>query len=229
MLNERFTPQTRLRKPKIPCLPIISGKHLGLALKTVTDSSFVWHFIPLLNELEKTQAGESTHIRLTLSARALVLEKLLSHTVFDVLRQQRKMGYELGVGYKPIGRYPGIAMYAVSQTHTSQDIYQAICQAIEDAKLMLENDNVCISDVIADLTHQVRPKDTDISQTASRAWLHFEDNNPVLAYTELVDALAAISKDEILKALHNLAHTNLGQITLSASDDEALAYYASVS
>jgi insulysin len=217
LLSRRFNAMQGLIKPKRKAPPVAAGQHIHLPLASSKENCVVWHYIPLLNEQEKAQVGASKSLKLTLSARALVLEKLLSHTIFDVLRQQFKMGYELGVGYKPISRYPGIAMYAVSQTHSSHDIYQGMQQAIKMAKNMLVKEQVFIQEVIEELTKQVNPRESDISQTASRTWLHFEDDNPILGYAELVDALSAINKNEMVKTLDNLAHTNIGQVTMNAS------------
>ncbi|MFT7089260.1 MAG: secreted Zn-dependent insulinase-like peptidase [Glaciecola sp.] len=221
-LNTRFQALRSVIKPKLTSPPIVSGQHIHLTLPPKHGNSLVWHYIPLLNDREKARIAQSKPLKLKLSARALVLEKLLSHTIFDVLRQQHKMGYELGIGYKPIGRYPGIAMYAVSQTHSTDDIYQGMQQAIANAKRMIVNQQVIIKEVVNALTKQVTPRETDISQTASRTWLHFEDQNPILAYLELVDALAALSKDEIIQTLDNLANTKIGQVTMAASAHEGV-------
>ncbi|MFT6269147.1 MAG: secreted Zn-dependent insulinase-like peptidase [Alphaproteobacteria bacterium] len=221
LLNARFKALRSVTKPKLNSPPVVSGKHLHFPLSLNNESSFVWHYIPLLNDLEKARIADSKQLKLSLSARALVLEKLLSHTIFDVLRQQHNIGYELGVGYKPISRYPGIAMYAVSQTHSTDDIYHAMLQAIEHAKSMLVNEKVSIKEMVKELIKQVTPRETDISQTASRTWLHFEDENPILGYVELIEALTAINKEDIIKALDNLINTNLGQVTMTASANEA--------
>lgn len=214
-LNGRFQVLPSVSKPSIYSPEIRSGEHIHETNPSSKDASLVWHYIPLLNTLEEASVANSKSIKLTLSARSLVLEKLLAHTFFDVLRQQQKMGYELGVGYKPISRYPGIAMYAVSQTHSVEDIYRGMQLAITQARGMLVDKTVTIEELVKELVRQVTPRETDISQTASRTWLHFEDKNPILAYTELVDALNSLNKEEIIQALDNLQETNRGQILLT--------------
>jgi secreted Zn-dependent insulinase-like peptidase len=219
-LNSRFQTRSRLSKPVVISPPILSGEHVHITCTAEHEASIVRHFIPLLSDLEKARLATSKSLKLAVSARSLILEKLLSHTLFDVLRQQRKMGYELGVGYKPIARYPGVAMYAVSQTHTVEDIFTGMQDAIYSAKTMLEQNKVAVEDLVKELIRQVEPKETNISQTASRAWLHFEDNNPITAYSDLVNALSKIDKGEVIAALDKFANSNMGQVVLSASNNE---------
>jgi secreted Zn-dependent insulinase-like peptidase len=217
-LNGRFQALRGISKPKINSPDILSGQHIHKSNPSSKEAILVWHCIPLLTNLEKAHVTTSNTLKLTLSARALIMEKLLSHTIFDVLRQQHKMGYELGVGYKPIGRYPGLAIYTVSQTHSIEEIFSGMQEAIHKAKAMLIRKDVSIEEVVAELTKQVIPRETDISQTASRAWSHFEDENPVMAYTDLIDALMAISTEEILKGFDMLANTSMGQVVISVSN-----------
>ena len=216
-LNSRFTACQGFTKPNLDCPSIAPSQHIHEHTSGAQESSFIWHYLPLLNDREKNDLRTSKTLKLCLSARALVLEKLLSHTIFDVLRQQHKMGYELGVGYKPISRYPGIVMYAVSPSHSIEDIHEAMVQAIANAKRLIVEDIVSLAALVPDLCKQVTPKDADISQTASRTWLHFDDANPINGYEELVVALLALTKDEIVRVLDNLATKRLGQIILSTS------------
>ena len=221
-LNERFDAQHTVTKPSLVMPDIKFGQHIHQHIENATANHFVWHFMPLLNEHEKLAASHDPQLKQTLAARSLVLEKLLSHTMFDVLRQQQKMGYELGVGYKPISNYPGIAMYVVSGTHCVSEIYNAMLEVIKNTQNMLTKNKstktkVSLNKIVIELIKQVSPRDTDISQTASRAWLHFEDENPILGFEDLIEALKLLEVNEIIRALDNLATTTLGQVLLTSS------------
>ena len=222
LVNSRFNGNEHFTKPTLTVLPMGNNQHVQLLLPASKDNCFVWHFIPIVDEQEKALTHNSLRFKLILCARALMLEKLLSHTVFAALRQQHNMGYELGVGYKPVSRYPGIVLYAVSQSHSTNAIEQGMYQAINDAKIMLEKNQVDILQMVEELKRQVTPKDTDISQTATRTWLHFDDNNPILAYEELVEALGTITKTDILNTLKSLANTQLGQVTMAVGAKETI-------
>ena len=149
--------------------------------------------------------------------------------MFVVLRQQQKMGYELGVGYKPISNYPGIAMYVVSGTHCVVDIYNAMLEVIKNTQNMLTKNKstktkISLHKVVIELIKQVSPRDTDISQTASRAWLHFDDENPILGFEDLIEALKLLEVNEILATLDNLATTTLGQVLLTSSNLKTIEF-----
>jgi secreted Zn-dependent insulinase-like peptidase len=221
-LNSRFNTLHSVFKPKTPIPELKSGQHIHRYIEKMTASHFVWHFVPLLNMNEKSTAAGNKKLKLRLAARSLVLEKLLSHTMFDVLRQQQKMGYELGVGYKPISSYPGVAIYVVSETHSVGNILDAMLEVIENTRNMLTQNlstekKVSLNKIVDELIKQVSPRDNDISQTANRAWLHFDDENPVLGFEELIDALRSLKVSDINLALTNLASTTLGQILFTSS------------
>lgn len=228
-LNSRFVAAPTVTKPCLTISKIKRGQHIHKQLEDSPSGHFVWHFIPLLDDQEKLAATTDPQIKLTLSARSLVLEKLLSHTMFEVLRQNQKMGYELGVGYKPIGRYPGIAIYVVSSTHSISEIYKAMLIVINNTQQLLADEckvgsKLTLNKIVKELIKQVSPRDTDISQTASRTWLHFEDENPILGYQDLIDALRRLETNEIICALETLATTDLGQIILTSSNQKAYAF-----
>lgn len=221
-LNGRFQALHSVIKPKAKIPDLKSGQHIHQYIDKVAANHFVWHFIPLLNADEKSQTAGNINLKLRLAARAMVLEKLLSHTMFDVLRQQQKMGYELGVGYKPISSYPGIAMYVVSDTHNISDIFEAMLEVIENTQNMLTQNmstekKISLNKIVGELIKQVSPRDANISQTANRAWLHFEDENPMLGYEDLIAALRSLKVSDINIALENLASTTLGQILLTSA------------
>jgi secreted Zn-dependent insulinase-like peptidase len=61
-------------------------------------------------------------------AITMVLSQLLSPHFFQEMRTEKQFGYLVGVGYVPIGHYPGLAMY-IQSPHTQADI---LVQAIDD-------------------------------------------------------------------------------------------------
>ncbi len=215
-LNDRFTNLKGLSKPKSIAPFIKSGEHLHKQMKT-QETHYIWHYIPLINNAEV--AAVSQHLKLTLAARSLVLEKIMSQVLFDVIRQKHKMGYTHGIGYKPISSFPGLAIYVVSSTHSAQQIHSASLEVIETTIELIESGKVVLSHVTDELIRQVTPQERDISQTASRAWLHFEDDNPILGYEDLISALQALQMKEILAALSTLQKDETGQVLLTLASE----------
>lgn len=230
-LNGRFHAQNNVRKPSANSKAIVCGAHIHLKLdKSQHDKNqhaLVWHYVPLLNKHEIKQHNNfenpiaQKEIKLYLAARAMVLEKLLTHSLFNVIRQQHNMAYTQGAGYKPISRHPGIAIYVVSSTHSLEQIHSAMKQAIVNAKEALSDKSISCATLIKELVKQVTPHETEISQTAKRAWLHFDDKNPLLGYKDLINVLHKVTVEEIEESLDNLLSSNIGQVIVTSSTDIA--------
>lgn len=207
-LNKRFEADTAFSKPKAHQMDLKSSLHTHVIVPELAEHNMIWHIVPELHENTAT---------LVLSARSLLLEKLLSPIVFEVLRQRHKMGYMLGVGYKPIGGYPGVAMYLLSPTHSLKTIREAMLETVDTAKEFLNEVPHTLEQLKKGLCAQVTPKESEIGQTSSRAWLHFDDANPIMAYQELIDAIAGIELSEIMACLDSMCNSSLGQMLFTQS------------
>ena len=216
-LSQRFSVQKMLNKPSVQMKEITLSQHIHERVDGLEESNLIRHFIPILSPQERNLASRSKCFVLQLSARCLVLEKLLANPVFDTLRQKHKMGYMLGVGYKPISRLPGIAIYINSPTHNEQSSYQAMNEAIETALSIFTEQQGMLEHLVDDLIKQVNPKDSDISQITARIWMHYDDANPALAYEDMIHALKEIEATEIQAALSCLLKEPLGHTVLTQS------------
>lgn len=214
---KHFPVKNIVSKPASYTQEIFNVKHIHFNKEALEECNLIRHYIPVLNLEEKALAFSHKGFALKLSARCLVLEKLLSGHVFDTLRQKHKMGYMLGVGYKPIGGFPGIAMYISSPTHNESQIFQAMNEAMQNAALQFEKKKGVLQHLVDDLVNQVTPKEPDISQITARMWMHYDDDNPALAYKDLINALCQLTESEISAALQAFMHNQLGQIILTQS------------
>ena len=205
-LNSRFNALETVVKPKASLKCVETGEHWHFHTPKLAEQNIIWHFVPKFDLKPSTIA---------LAARSLVLEKLLAPLSFEILRKKHAMGYMLGVGYKPVGGFPGIAMYMLSPTHSLSQIMSAMHEVIDLGINTLNNEPDILAHMVKDLNKQVAPKERDIGQRATRAWLHFEDINPLLAYEDLIKALNALSLQEIISCLHCMRDTSKGQLLLS--------------
>ncbi|MDT0594712.1 insulinase family protein [Glaciecola petra] len=219
--NHSNDAKTHTHKPSKTTVSINTSEHIHYQNKECTHEHLIWHCIPLLNEQEKltleggNEAAKTTI--LTLSARSLLMEKLLSQFVFKILRQKYSMGYLLGVGYKPIGSYPGVVMYIDSPTHTANQIHTAMCEIIRQTTDWLDQNKSEMKKLVNELIEQVTPNEVSIDQTAARAWSHFEDVNPLLAYKDLIIALQEVDVDQLKTTLGNMLKNSDGQLILTQS------------
>lgn len=216
-LSQRFKVQKMLNKPHVQMKEINLSQHIHERIDSLEESNLIRHFIPIISPQERNLASRSKGFVLQLSARCLVLEKLLANPVFDTLRQKHNMGYMLGVGYKPISRLPGIALYINSPTHNESKSYTAMNEAIETALSIFTEQQEMLEHLVDDLIKQVSPKDSDISQITARIWMHYEDVNPALAYEDMINALKEIEASEIRAALSSLLKEPMGHTVLTQS------------
>lgn len=222
--NDPDNIEAQTPKPSKTTVSINKSGNIHYQNKECTHEHLIWHSIPLLNEQEKQTVEQNNasakKLKLTLSARSLLMEKLLSQFVFKTLRQEHNMGYLLGVGYKPIGSYPGIAMYIDSPTHCVKEIHSAMCEIVHKTCDWLVQNKGEMKKLVDDLIDQVTPHEMSVDQTAARAWSHFEDDNPILAYKDLISALQKVDADEIESTLISMLNSNYGQLILTQSPYE---------
>ena len=205
-LNSRFIYKSSVTKPSAKHISVKDGEHIHKTLPSIKEENVIWHYIPQISPSDQT---------LQLAARSLILEKLLAPISFEVLRQQNKMGYMLGTGYKPIGSYPGIALYIQSPSHEVTQIYAAMKNVVEHGATTLASDHEVLPHLVKELCKQVTPKEKELSQRASRAWLHFEDEQPLSSYRALRDALLATTTDELNICLKMMLDSTRGQTLLT--------------
>ncbi|MGB3727172.1 MAG: insulinase family protein [Glaciecola sp.] len=219
-LNSRFTAfisntskynsERKIVKPQANYGDVKSSEHIHLCTPKLSEQHIILHFIPKLS---------NNCSKLDLAAKSLLLEKLLSPMMFDVLRKKYNMGYMIGAGYKPIGGHPGVVLYALSHTHTLDDIMLAVREAIRDAIEAVVAQPKIVAHLSNELVKQVIPKEKDVSQIAQRAWLHFDDDEPLRAYEDLIIAIETLQSTHVIECLQQLLHTSIGQVLLSQSSE----------
>lgn len=72
-------------------------------------------------------------------ALTMVLSQLLSPHFFQEMRTEKQFGYLVGVGYVPIGFYPGLAMYIQSPHTTGENLALAIDTFTANTTKLIEN------------------------------------------------------------------------------------------
>lgn len=223
-INSRFNALESLSKPNTTSTELKQGEHIHVHIHKFKNENIIWHIIPTL---------QSDDEKLALAARSLILEKLLAPIAFNILRQQHQMGYMLGVGYKPIGVFPGVALYLQSPSHSVVDIFSAMQKVIETALNLVQEQADLLEHLVKELCKQVTPKEKSLDQRANRAWLHFEDENPLLAYKDLIQALQQVRLGDLHQCLCNMLLTSKGQTLLTQNghslstviDNEAFAQF----
>lgn len=209
--------------PKLshPQFYIKSGEHFHFKRANKKQNCVVWHYIPALAiELNKDKTKHD-NFALRLSARAFVLEKLLAYSIFEIIREKHKMAYKLGAGYKPIGNYPGIALYVESPSHYPEKIHGAMKEVLQHSQMLLDTQQALLENIKAELKRQITPNERDISQTANRVWLHFEDKNPINAFKALIAEIEDLNEKVIHTVLQQILSTSLAQVVFTSSERDS--------
>ncbi len=218
ILSSRFNTNPLLQKPGIERLALNAATQRHLQDKTLDSCALIWHIIPITSLHERSLAKYDKKIILQISARSLKLEKIISAIMFRLLRQQNSMAYELGAGYKPSGHYPGIAIYISSSSHSLEEIKNGIINVRDEAIAFIQSSEFELTELINDVINQVTPHHSQLSHTAKRIWQHFDDDDPISAYQELIEALGDIRSPELIKVLEDMTGKQVGQAIFTISD-----------
>ena len=155
---------------------------------------------------------------LTLVALAMLTSHLLSPLFFQQMRTEKQYGYLVGVGYIPINRYPGLAMYIQSPHTPAQVLTKAMDEFIEQTSAQLsEMPALAWQQLQQGLASQLQEKDTSLSSKSQRLWLslcnkdmHFNRNSL------LIDAIQTCSLADLIDFIDQylLKSVNVERINL---------------
>lgn len=104
-------------------------------------------------------------------AITMVLSQLFSPHFFHEMRTEKQFGYLVGVGYVPVGHYPGIALYIQSPHTTAQALTEAIDSFTENtADLMAEMSTQEWQQLQQGLASQLQENDASLRIKSQRFW-----------------------------------------------------------
>lgn len=138
----------------------------------------------------------------------IAIEKLLSPIFFDELRNKRNLGYLVGCGYFPINRHPGLAVYIQSPSHSSDDLYAAMTEVIDEFVQNIANFEPIFDNFKQSLKKQFRTHDANTNQLAQRLWMDFDELNESTENNQMTDAINALTFDLFRQGCERLTATN---------------------
>jgi secreted Zn-dependent insulinase-like peptidase len=134
----------------------------------------------------------------------IAIEKLLSPIVFDELRNKRNLGYLVGCGYFPVNRRPGLALYVQSPSHSSNNLYTAMTEVLEEFVQNIEEFAPIFDNFKESLKKQFRVFDANTNQLAQRLWMDFDDLNKSTENNEMEYVIDNLTFDLFKKGCENL-------------------------
>jgi secreted Zn-dependent insulinase-like peptidase len=134
----------------------------------------------------------------------IAIEKLLSPIVFDELRNKRNLGYLVGCGYFPVNKRPGLALYVQSPSHSSNNLYIAVTEVLEEFVQNIEEFAPIFDNFKESLKKQFRIFDANTNQLAQRLWMDFDDLTISTKNNQMEHAIDALTFDLFKKGCENL-------------------------
>jgi insulysin len=123
----------------------------------------------------------------------IAIEKLLSPIFFDELRNKRNLGYLVGCGYFPVNKRPGLAVYVQSPTHSSDTLYGAMIEVIQEFVDDISNFEPIFDNFKQSLKKQFRVFDANTNQLAQRLWMDFDELQSSTETNQMEDAIDELS------------------------------------
>ncbi|WNC69575.1 insulinase family protein [Thalassotalea nanhaiensis] len=102
-------------------------------------------------------------------AITMVTSHLLSPHFFHQMRTERQFGYLVGVGYVPMNRFPGVAFYIQSPDTTSDALFSAMDEFINEFDVSISSDEWL--HLQQGLIGQLQEKDTSPRIKSQRYWM----------------------------------------------------------
>lgn len=146
-------------KVKVPILNLAKqGTHtLPLHLPEHDHAAVVYY--PMIDKSVKTIALN------------MVTSQLLSPHFFQQMRTEKQFGYLVGVGYVPMGYYPGLTLYIQSPHTTANELITAIDEFTEQAEKLINTlESEQWQSLQQGLASQLLEKDVSLRIKSQRFW-----------------------------------------------------------
>ena len=176
--------------------------HLNLMLPEHDYATIIYYPLPDKN--------------LTTIAHTMLVSQLLSPLFFQEMRTEKQYGYLVGVGFIPINRYPGIALYIQSPTTESTELAEAIDSFLNRSYSSIDSIHTNHWEHLKHgLASQLQEKDSSLRIKSQRFWNALcndtQDNGDIDFFqkAQLINVIKAVSiKDIKIFISNNLLKTH---------------------
>lgn len=152
--------------------------------------------------------------QLTPIALALLIEAFLSPLVFVEMRNVRNVGYNLGVGYKPIELHAGIVVYAQSPALDQDILKEQMLDGLHSVISKTKSAGIDFSSLKALVCQQINTPVENASSLGRYIWQHYDNPEPLDYAKKLQAAVNAIDESEFWLNCEQLLENNDSQMML---------------
>lgn len=157
-------------------------------------------------------------------AMCIAIEQLLAPDYYQMMRYQKQYGYQLGCGYLPFMKAPGIALYIQSPVASVDSLHadtEAFLQAMP--KRISQMPKESWNKTRSALERQLGANDQNLSIKCQRLWAALDNENQLFNEFELIKReLREISLDEVAQYLFSLLDTVNKSISMMCLGDKKI-------
>ncbi|MCY7295862.1 insulinase family protein [Alteromonas sp. a30] len=157
-------------------------------------------------------------------AICIAIEHLLAPDYFQLMRYEKQYGYQLGCGYLPFMKAPGIALYIQSPVTSALELHkdtEAFLHQIPDNIRQMSSD--AWERTKQALQKQLGANDQNLSIKCQRLWAALDNENQNFSeFEQIKTALMGISPLDIADYLSDLMNTKEGKLSLITLNDKKM-------
>lgn len=147
-------------------------------------------------------------------AFSLMIEAFLSPLFFVEMRNKRKVGYNLGVGYKPIEKHAGIVVYALSPNIENEMLKTQIIDGLRTVIQEAKTTGIDFASLQKLVCEQINQPTENASSLGRFIWLHFDNPEPLTYASALRETVLAMDEKDFWQNCEKLLFENEKQVIL---------------
>ncbi|GEM_PF-5927429 len=160
--------------------------------------------------------GETDRLETKLKpiALSLLIEAFLSPLLFVEMRNVRKVGYNLGVGYKPIERHAGIVVYAQSPNLDRDLLKSEMLDGLNTVIFSSKSNGIDFTSLKRLVCEQINSPVENASALGRYIWLHYDNPEPLNYAERLREYVKSMTEEEFWQHCESLLQENDNQLIL---------------
>lgn len=160
---------------------------------------------------------DKTEQQLAPIALALLIEAFLSPLVFVEMRNVRNVGYNLGVGYKPIELHAGIVVYAQSPALDKDMLKAQMLDGLQSVISQTKSAGIDFDSLKALVCQQINTPAENASSLGRYIWQHYDNPEPLNYAENLKVAVNAVDENDFWLNCDRLLVENDSQVILQTN------------
>ncbi len=158
-------------------------------------------------------------------AFCIVIEQLMAPLYFQLMRKEKQYGYQLGCGYLPFLKAPGVTLYIQSPVVGADTLYFETMQFLASMPDKIQAlPQEAWEKTLATLSRQFGARDQNLSMKCQRLWTALDNDNQAFnEQTRIIQCLKQLSQHETAQYLFSLLNRKGGNLSLLCTGDKKIS------